>query len=59
MEYKFRKAVPEDKNSIEKLFIEMLKSIYHTESVAGYDERYLNKFFGNSDNLIYVAEFDN
>lgn len=59
MEWKTRKAVKEDEGSIKELFIEMLQSIYSTQNVDGYEECYLDKFFDNRNNLIYVAEVDN
>lgn len=59
MEWKTRKAVKEDEGSIKELFIEMLQTIYSTQNVDGYEEGYLDKFFDNRDDLIYVAEVDN
>lgn len=56
MNYTIRKAVSNDAESINKLFIQMLQSIYHKGDVQGYDSGYLDKFFHTEDNLIYVAE---
>ena len=41
----YRKAVENDRASIEALFIEMLQTIYHTDDVEGYEEGYLNRYF--------------
>ena len=43
-----RKAVKEDKEKIEDLFIQMLRSIYHKEDVTGYEEGYLDLCGGRS-----------
>ena len=56
MAYTLRKARAEDKKRIEALFIEMLKSIYHTDEVRGYEPGYLDKFFSGSEDWICVAE---
>ena len=56
MKFIFRKAVLKDKYCIEKLYIEMLQTIYQKKDVTGYENDYLNKFFNNSKNRIYVVE---
>lgn len=56
MDYAIRKAVLSDAESINKLFKQMLRSIYQREDVQGYDDGYLDKYFCTEDNLIYVAE---
>jgi len=58
MALKYRKAAADDKAHIERLFVQMLRSIYHTEDASGYDEGYLDKFFCNGDDWICVAEDD-
>lgn len=58
MEWKFRRAIPEDKADIEKLFLQMLRNIYHTDDVTGYEEGNLDKFFGGRGDWICVAEVD-
>ena len=50
-----RLAVPEDEKRIRDLFIEMLRTIYHTEHVQGYESGYLDKFWSDNEDRIYVA----
>ncbi len=50
-----RLAVPGDEERIRELFIEMLRTIYHTEDVQGYESGYLDKFWSDSEDRIYVA----
>lgn len=52
-----RIAAPDDAEKIENLFSEMLKSVYNTDDAEGYEDGYLDKFFGGSDR-IYAAEAD-
>ena len=54
----FRTATFHDKTAIENLFMEMLKSIYQTEMIKGYEADYLNRFFANSGDRIIVAELE-
>ena len=56
MAYAIRKAVPEDEHRIRALFVEMLQTIYHTADVMGYEEGYLDKYWNNREDRIYVAE---
>ena len=49
----YRRAVPTDKPAIERLFEEMLASVGDGET-EGYENGYLDKFFGGGD-VIYVA----
>ena len=56
MNYKIRIAIPTDEKKIRELFQEMLRSIYHTENVNGYEDGYLDKFWVTNQNRIYVAE---
>ena len=59
MDIVFRTATLSDKTAIENLFMEMLRSIYQTEKVNGYESDYLYRFFADSEDRIIVAEFDN
>ena len=36
----------------------MLRTIYHTEDVEGYEDGYLDNFFSEDDDLIHVAELE-
>ncbi len=58
MEYKIRTAVPADEGKIRKLFLEMLRTIYHTDDVKGYGDRDLDRFWSENQDRIYVAEDD-
>ena len=58
MDYSIRKAVPSDEKRIRELFVEMLRSIYHTDEVEEYEDGYLDKFFSDGDDVIFVSEFD-
>ena len=59
MNYVLRKATSADAIRIEKLFVEMLKAIYHTDDIEGYKNGYLDKFFSDKEDWICVAEYDN
>ncbi len=54
--YRIRKAVPGDEKRIRELFIEMLQTICHTEDVQGYGPGYLDRFWKEGEERIYVAE---
>ena len=56
MEYKVRTAVPADEGKIRELFLEMLRTIYHTDDVQGYGDGDLDRFWSESRDRIYVAE---
>ena len=56
MEYRIRKAIPEDEQRIRELFIEMLQTIYHTEDVEGYESGCLDRYWTNGEERILVAE---
>ena len=56
MKYKIRKAVPADENKIRELFLEMLRSIQHTDDVEGYKDADLDRFWTESESQIFVAE---
>ena len=58
MKYTIRKADKKDEKRICELFIEMLKTIYNTDDVKGYDEGYLDHYFADKENVILVAESD-
>ena len=58
MNFVYRKAELSDSGRIAELFEEMLRTIYHTEDVEGYKDGYLDKFFSEGDDLIYVAELE-
>ena len=55
MNYSIRKAVPSDEKRIRELFVEMLRSIYHTDEVDEYENGYLDKFFSDGEDVIFVA----
>ena len=56
MEYAIRTAVAADEKKIRELFVEMLRTIMHTESADGYEEGYLDKFWGQGEDRIYIAD---
>ena len=56
MDFVYRKAESSDSPRIAELFEEMLRTIYHTNDVKGYEDGYLDRFFSEGGNLIYVAE---
>ena len=59
MEYVLRKAKSTDTIRIEGLFVEMLKTIYHTNDIQGYETGYLDKFYLDKEDWICVAEYEN
>ena len=59
MDIVYRKANKADSGRIAELFLEMLRTIYHTPDVKGYEDGYLDKFFSEGGDLIYVAEREN
>lgn len=56
MKWRIRKAVKTDESKIKELFIEMLQTIYSKNTVDGYEEGYLDKFFDDHEDWICVAE---
>ena len=56
MDYTYRKAEASDAQRIAELFEEMLRTIYQTPDIKGYEDGYLDKFFSGGDDVIYVAE---
>ena len=58
MDYTFRKAVKQDSERINQLFIEMMQTIRKTDQVNGYPYGYLDKFFDGRDEWISVAVYN-
>ena len=56
VEYRIRNAVPADERRIRELFLEMLRTIYHTNDVKGYGDGDLDRYWSESQDRIYVAE---
>jgi len=56
MNYSIRIASPKDEGMIRGLFLEMLRTIYHTDDVKGYGEGALDRFWSQNPDRIYVAE---
>ena len=56
MEYTIRTAVAADEKKIRELFLEMLRTIYRTEDVNGYPDGYLDRFLGEGEDRIYIAD---
>ena len=57
MDFLYRKSELSDSKQIAELFKEMLETIYHTtKDTDGYEDGYLDRFFSEGDDLIYVAE---
>ena len=56
MKYNIRIAIPSDEEKICELFLEMLRTIYHTDEVDGYKDGALDRFWTGDENRIYVAE---
>lgn len=54
--FTLRKAEPADRERIETLFVEMLRSIYRTDDVKPYEEGYLDRFFSGGEDWICVAQ---
>ena len=58
LRYSIRIAEPVDETKIRELFLEMLQSIYPKENVKGYQDGDLDRFWGENENRIYVADAD-
>ena len=56
MKYKIREAVSTDESRIRELYLEMLKTVYHTENAEGYRDGDLDRFWNGSEDRIYVAQ---
>ena len=58
MNWFLREAQKSDRRSIEALFLEMLRTIYQTDEVTGYQNGDLDRFFSGGEHRIYVAQAD-
>ncbi len=58
MEYTIRTAGPEDEDRIRALFEEMLRTIYRTDAVKGYESGALARYWTGGEDRIFVAEAD-
>jgi len=54
--FTLRRSVTADKPIIEALFLEMLREIYGTQDVDGYEAGYLDKFYADTGDWICVSE---
>ena len=55
-QYTIRTALPEDEKRIRELFVEMLRTICRTDTVEGYENGYLDKYWSGGEDRIFVAE---
>jgi len=55
----YRKATLNDKKQIESLFTQMLFSIYKNPKIKEYEKGYLDRFFSDLQDCIFVAELNN
>ena len=55
MDLVYRKAALSDSKRIAGLFEEMLRTIYHTKDVEGYEDGYLDRFFSEGDKFQLIA----
>lgn len=58
MNWFLREAQKADQKRIAELFLEMLRTIYQTEEVTGYQNGDLDRFFSGGEHRIYVAQCD-
>ena len=56
MDTVFRVATAGDEAAIRRLFVEMLRTIFHTQEVEGYPAGYVGRFFTGGEDKIVVAE---
>lgn len=56
MDTVFRVATAGDEAAIRRLFVEMLRTIFHTQEVEGYPVGYVGRFFTGGEDKILVAE---
>ena len=56
MDTVFRVATAGDEAAIRRLFVEMLRTIFHTQEVEGYPAGYVGRFFTGGEDEILVAE---
>ena len=55
-EFSIVTADASDKERINELFMEMLRSIYGTEDVKGFEDGYPDRFFRGGENIIFAAK---
>ena len=58
MEIIYRKATVKDTKAIESLFTQMLFTIYKNPEIKGYEKGYLDRFFSDLQDCIFVAELN-
>ena len=58
MDVRIRTAVPDDETRIRELYLEMLHAVFPGQEAEGYEEGYLDRFWAEQDDRIYVAEDD-
>ncbi len=56
MDTVLRVATAGDEAAIRRLFVEMLRTIFHTQEVEGYPDGYVGRFFTGGEDKILVAE---
>lgn len=56
MDTVFRVATAGDEAAIRRLFVEMLRTIFHTQEAEGYPAGYVGRFFTGGEDEILVAE---
>lgn len=56
MDTVLRVATAGDEAAIRRLFVEMLRTIFHTQEVKGYPAGYVGRFFTGGEDEILVAE---
>lgn len=56
MDTVFRVATAGDEAAIRRLFVEMLRTIFHTQEVEDYPAGYVGRFFTGGEDEILVAE---
>ena len=59
MEFTYRKAEMTDSQRIGELYKEMLRNVYQAEDADESENGQFDKFFSGSEDLIYVAQFQN
>ena len=56
MDTVLRVTTARDEAAIRRLFVEMLRTIFHTQEVEGYPAGYVGRFFTGGEDKILVAE---
>ena len=56
MNITYRRAVKEDFERINALFMEMLRAIYHTDDVQGHQQSDMDYYFAGGEDWVCVAE---